>query len=370
MANRFERARQELIATPALVIDLPTIEHNLQRLHCYAKQHGLQVRPHTKTHKSRRLARMQIEHGSVGLTVAKLGEAEVMAAESNDLLIAYPAIDPDRRRRVAELAKSHTIRVAVDSSYGISVLAAAAEAAGSTIGILIDLNIGFPRTGAATPKIALELAQQVAQAGKSLRLDGILFYPGHVWAPADQQAEILTQIDQRLAETIALWEAHGLTANIVSGGSTPTAFQSHMIRRQTEIRPGTYIYNDMNTVRAGYCTLDDCAAAVIATVVSTAVPGKCVIDAGNKTLTSDRNVLQPETGFGHVVEYPDAQIVRLSEEHGEIDFAACDSLPQLGERVTIIPNHICPCVNLQNHAYLQTADGIEQDSVDARGLLT
>ncbi|MCC9605540.1 D-TA family PLP-dependent enzyme [Blastopirellula sp. JC732] len=369
MVNRFELAKQELVATPALVVDLPTVERNLQRLHSYADQHGLKVRPHTKTHKSRRFARMQVEHGSVGLTVAKLGEAEVMGQESSDILIAYPAIDPDRRRRVAELARTHTVRVAVDSQYGVSVLAAAAEAAGTTIGILVDLNIGFPRTGVPTPAAALELAQQVVQAGKHLRLDGILIYPGHVWAPADQQEEILTQIDQKLAETIELWQAHGLSVDIVSGGSTPTAFQSHFVRSLTEIRPGTNIFNDMNTVRAGFCELDDCAAAVIATVVSTAVPGKCVIDAGNKTLTSDRNVLQPDSGHGHVVEYPQARIIRLSEEHGEIDFSGCDQTPQLGERVTIIPNHICPCVNLQDQFYLQTPEGIEKLNVDARGLL-
>ncbi|PQO30155.1 D-TA family PLP-dependent enzyme [Blastopirellula marina] len=370
MVNKFELAKAELVATPSLVVDLPTVEKNLNRLHGYAAEHGLNVRPHTKTHKSRYFAELQVDHGSYGLTVAKVGEAEVMAHVSNDILIAYPAIDPERRRRAAELARECTVRVAVDSQYGVTALAAAAEKAGSTIGILVDLNVDSNRTGVATPADALQLAQQVSQAGKSLRLDGIFFYPGQIWAPADQQGESLQAVDALLAETIALWESHGLTAGIVSGGSTPTAYQSHLVRSQTEIRPGTYVFNDMNTVRAGFCELDECAAAIICTVVSTAVPGKCVIDAGNKTLTSDRNVLHPDSGHGHVIEYPQARIVRLSEEHGEVDFAGCDALPRVGDRVTVIPNHICPCVNLQDRFYLQTPETIQTLDVDARGMLS
>lgn len=370
MVNKFAMAKEALAATPSLVVDLPTVKRNLSRLHRYAAQHGLNVRPHTKTHKSRFFARLQVEHGSYGLTVAKVGEAEVMAHESNDILIAYPAIDPERRRRAAELAREHTVRIAVDSQFGVAALADAAKTAAATIGILVDVNVGSNRTGVATPADSLKLAQQVVQAGESLRLDGIFFYPGQIWAPADQQAEPLQAVDALLAETIALWESHGLIAGIVSGGSTPTAYQSHLVRSQTEIRPGTYVFNDMNTVRAGYCELDDCAAAVICTVVSTAVPGKCVIDAGNKTLTSDHNVLFPDSGHGHVIEYPQARVVRLSEEHGELDFSACDALPTVGERVTVIPNHICPCVNLQDRLYLQTPETIQTLDVDARGMLS
>ncbi|UUO07834.1 D-TA family PLP-dependent enzyme [Blastopirellula sp. J2-11] len=371
MVNPFETAKAELISTPAMVIDLPTVERNLQKLHDYAAQHGLQVRPHTKTHKSRLFARMQLKQGSRGLTVAKVGEAEVMAQESSDILIAYPAIDPDRRRRVAQLAQTHTVRVAVDSPYGVSALAAAAQKAESTIGILIDVNVGMNRTGVSTPAEALQLAQLVVQAGKALRLDGIFFYPGHIWRPADEQSESLREIDAILTEVIALWKSHGLAAGIVSGGSTPTTYQSHLLPSQTEIRPGTNIFNDMNTVCAGYCELAECAVAIVCTVVSTAVPGKCVIDAGTKTLTSDRNVTQPDSGHGHVLEYPRAKIVRLSEEHGEIDFADCETLPKIGERLTVIPNHICPCVNLQNQVFLQTPEKtIAMTDIDTRGMLS
>lgn len=361
----------ELEATPALVIDLAKVERNVARLARYVSDHGIAVRPHTKTHKSLKIATRQMRAGATGLTAAKVGEAEVMAAASRDVLIAYPAVDAYRCRRIAELARGGTtVRVAADSVEGIASLATAARNAGSTIGVLVDLDVGFHRTGAQSPAAALELGRHVARAA-SLRLDGIFFYPGHVWSPPDEQAAELKRIDELLSETIELWERSGLDASIVSGGSTPTAYQSHLVTSQTEIRPGTYIYNDMNTVRGGFCSLDDCAAGIVCTVVSAAVAGKVVIDAGTKTLTSDRNAKAPESGHGHVIEYPDATIVRLSEEHGEVDVSGCARRPEIGERVTVIPNHICPCVNLQDSVWLRHPDGsFETIGVDARGRLS
>ncbi|MGC1275117.1 MAG: alanine racemase [Planctomycetaceae bacterium] len=370
MVKRQEATNIE--ATPALVIDLPTVEKNAERLAAYAREHRLGVRPHTKTHKSFRMAALQVAVGAIGLTAAKVGEAEVMAEVASDVLVAYPAVDRHRCRRIAELARlGTTVRVALDSTEGIDAVHAAAREAGTTVGILIDLDVGFHRTGVQSPAASLELAQHVARNRDGVRLDGLFFYPGHVWSPAGEQSVELERIDAVLAETVELWRASGFEAAIVSGGSTPTAFQSHFIRTQTEIRPGTYIYNDMNTARAEFCSLDDCAATLVCTVVSTAVPGKAVIDAGTKTLTSDRNALFPDSGHGHVVEHPEAKIVRLSEEHGELDVTACEKPPRVGDRVTVIPNHICPCVNLQDRAWLRHADGtLESTSIDARGRLS
>lgn len=366
-----ERLITEMEATPALVIDLPTVDRNIKRLATYAAGHGIAVRPHTKTHKSLKMATRQLSTGATGLTAAKVGEAEIMANASDDLLIAYPAVDACRARRIAELTRRATVRVAADSTQGIESLAAAARSARSTIGILVDLDIGFHRTGVPSPADALALAQHVTRH-PSLRLDGLFFYPGHVWSPAPEQRMELQRIDTLLAETIDFLKRSGLHAAIVSGGSTPTAYQSHFVTKQTEIRPGTYIYNDMNTVRAGFCSLEDCAATLVCTVVSTAAnPGKVVIDAGTKTLTSDRNVTAAESGHGHVLEYPEATIVRLSEEHGEVDVSRCSRRPKIGERVTVIPNHICPCVNLQDSVWLRDANkGITPMPIDTRGRLS
>ncbi len=355
------------VDTPCIVIDLALAERNARRLADYARQHGLMFRPHAKTHKSLKMAELQLHSGAVGLTVAKVGEAEIMSQVCPDLLLAYPVVDPSRARRVAALARRAVMRVAVDSLESIDVLAAAAPEAGSVVGILIDLDVGFHRTGVASPAIAAELAGEVA-ARPGLRFDGLFFYPGHVLAPAEEQAQELARIDTLLGEALDRLKQRGLHASIISGGSTPTLFQSHQITRQNEIRPGTSLYNDMNTVRGGFCTLEDCAAVVAATVVSTAVPGKVVIDAGTKALTSDRNTRFPDSGHGHVFEYPQARIVRLSEEHGELDVSGCDRSPRIGERVSIIPNHICPCINLFDTVYLKRPDGVlEALPIDARG---
>ena len=358
------------LPTPAILVYGPTARRNVERLAAYAKSHGIRLRPHTKTHKSAELGRLQLEHGAVGLTVAKVGEARVMSAVCDDLLVAYPAVDPRRCQVLAELARGHTVRVALDSTEAAEALsAAAAGAAGSTVGVLVDLDVGLHRTGVQSPQEALSLAQDVSRR-PGLRLDGLFFYPGHVGGPPSPgQQDHLRAVEAKLAETLDLWARHGLRADIVSGGSTPAAYQSHLVPSMTEARPGTYIFQDMNGVRGGFATLDDCAARIVATVVSTAVPGQVVLDAGSKTLTMDRCGPAPDSGHGYVVEYPQAKIVKLTEEHGQVDVTACDRRPRVGERVSIVPNHICPCVNLQDQFWWQDREGEPPRpmNVDARG---
>jgi D-serine deaminase-like pyridoxal phosphate-dependent protein len=356
-------------ATPCLVIDAAVVRRNLKRYADYVAQHGLGLRPHTKTHKSVKLARMQLDAGAVGLTVAKAGEAQVMAEAGDDLLMAYPAVDRPRCDALAELAKKVTVRVAIDSQAAAEALADAATRAGSTIGILVDIDVGGGRTGVQTPKDALALAQFVDQQA-GLRLDGIMCYPGQVRGEPAAQTPALKQVDATLAETIDLWRQHGLAALIVSGGSTPTAMQSHLVTNLTEIRPGTYVYNDMKIVTGGYCTLDDCAARFACTVVSDAVPDQVVIDAGAKTLTYDSFGSGETLSHGYLVEYPEARVTKLSEEHGQVDMTKCDPRPRVGERVTVIPAHICPCVNLQDQVWWKENGELEALRIDARGKLS
>ncbi len=249
----------EQIATPAIIIDSTIVERNIKRMAAYAEQQDLDLRPHTKTHKSRDLAAAQMAAGAIGLTVAKVGEAEVLSEVGSDLLLAYPAIDPARTGRLAKLARHFTIRVAVDSVEAAEALAVAARRTSSTIGILVDIDVGQHRTGLQTPAAALKLAQFIDRAA-GIRLDGIMCYPGHIWLPPAEQTQALEQVSDILVESLDLWAKHGLEARIISGGSTPTAYQSHLVPEYTEIRPGTYIFNDLNTVRGGFCSLDDCAA--------------------------------------------------------------------------------------------------------------
>ena len=359
----------QTIPTPALCVDGARAKANIARLADYARARGIGVRPHTKTHKSRRVARLQIEAGALGLTAAKVGEAELMAQESNDILLAYPALDAPRTRRLAALARTHEVRVALDSAYAADAMAQAAREAQATVGVLVDIDVGLGRTGVQGARAALELAQIVARTA-GLRFDGLFCYPGHIWQRADEQAEPLGKVAAILQQTIDLCARSGLECGVVSGGSTPTLFQSHLVPQQTEIRPGTSVYNDMNTVRGGFCALDDCAAFLLCTVVSDAVPGHVVIDAGSKTLGADSCVPAPESGFGFLPDFPDARVARLSEEHGQIEVTACPTRPQLGERVRVIPNHVCPCVNLQDAFWWLENGDLEAVRVDARGLLS
>jgi D-serine deaminase-like pyridoxal phosphate-dependent protein len=357
------------LPTPALILNGATVRRNVKRLADYAANVHLKVRPHTKTHKLRRLAHLQLEHGANGLTAAKVSEAEAISDPGQDILLAYPPVGRFRAERVANLARSRTVRAALDSLAGVEMMSSAAGAADSTVSLLVDIDVGLGRTGVQTPAESLALAQAIDRA-PNVRLDGIMIYPGHVWEVPDQQARPMNAISELLQETLALWRRHGLTADIVSGGSTPTAFQSHLIPELTEIRPGTYVFNDMNTVRGGFCTLDDCAARIIATVISDAVPGQVVIDAGSKTLTKDMNVTMAESGFGHVVEFPGARINKLSEEHAQIDVTSCNAKPAVGARITVIPNHICPCVNLQDAVWWhEPNEPLQLLHVDARGKL-
>jgi D-serine deaminase-like pyridoxal phosphate-dependent protein len=358
------------LPTPALVVEGAIVSRNIQRLTDYASKHKIGIRPHTKTHKSRFVARMQLEAGAIGLTVAKVGEAEQLQEEAADLLMAYPAIDPARCRRLAEIARTQTMRVVVDSSYGIEALAAAARSAGSTIGLLVEIDVGMGRTGVASAEASWELAQLISQT-KGVRLDGILCYPGQIWNPIAEQAAPLAAVAAKLQQSIDLWKINGLEAKIVSGGSTPTAFQSHLVKQYTEIRPGTYVFNDMNTYRGGYCALEDCAARIICTVVSTAVQNQIVIDGGTKTFTSDVCLPARDSGHGYIVEYPQAKLTRLSEEHGQMDVSQCEKRPKIGERVSVVPNHICPCVNLQDAIWWHGANSsLQRINVDARGKLS
>jgi D-serine deaminase-like pyridoxal phosphate-dependent protein len=358
------------VPTPAIVIDAQIVRRNLKRMADYTKAHGLNLRPHTKTHKSRTIGRMQRELGAIGLTVAKPGEAEVMAEVCDDVLMAYPAVDAARAAQIAALARRIKITIALDSTVAADVMSEAANSAGTNVGVLVDIDAGLHRTGVQGPQAALALAQHVARK-PGLELEGLLFYPGQVGGTAADQLPMLAGIDALLGETLSLWSRSGLEARIISGGSTPAAYQSHHVKRLTEIRPGTYVFNDMNCVHGGFgIALDDCAARIVCTVMSDAVPGQIVIDAGSKALTQDRCGPAPDSGFGCVVELPGATITRLSEEHGQVDVRNCSGrIPKVGERVSVIPNHICPCVNLQDRVYWREPGGQEPRplEVDARG---
>lgn len=360
-----QRIPLDAVPTPYVRIDPAIVASNIRRMADYARQHALRLRPHAKTHKSLRIAGLQLAGGACGLTVAKPSEAEVMSRVCQDLLVAYPIVTADKARRLAVLAAGGTkITVAVDSPQSVMVLAREAVAAGIRFDLLVDVNLGYGRTGILETAAVLRLARMI-ETTDGVEFAGLFFFPGDLMGPPASQSEGIERQAERLAEFLDKLKADGREVRVVSGGSTPTAAQSHLNPLLTEIRPGTYIYNDRMCVTGGHATIDQCAARVVATVVSTAVEGQVVIDAGSKTLTSDGAV--HAEGFGHVVEYPRAVVRRLSEEHGMVDVSACDSRPEVGQRLTLIPNHICPCINLTDVTYWVDGDQAMAVPVDTRG---
>ncbi len=305
--------------TPALYVDLDVLERNIARMQDHCRAWGVGLRPHVKTHKTPEIARMQLDAGAIGITVAKVGEAEVLPGD--DVLVAYPVLKP-KLARLRELAKTRAMTVAVDS------VAVARDLQG--IATLVEVDVGVGRCGAQSP----EQAVAIARACSDFR--GILYWPS--WLDAAGFRAACVTIDAVLD---ALSRA-GFAAKIVSGGSTPGAAKTPLIPRTTEIRPGTYVFYDASSLEANCCTLEDCALRVLTTVVSTAVPSQCVIDAGSKTLSSDATV---GTGtFGHVVGRP--WIVRkLNEEHGYVE---TQGPAKVGEKVWLVPSHVCPAVNLHD----------------------
>jgi D-serine deaminase-like pyridoxal phosphate-dependent protein len=354
--------------TPALVIDLDIMERNLARVASYAKEHSLRLRPHTKTHKSPEIGRRQLDLGAAGLTVAKTTEGEVMLNSGTpDLLIAYPVVGPKKVARAVELAHRTYVTVALDSFECARTLSEAAQAAGVGIGVLVEFDAGLRRAGV-PPEDVLPLVKSVSSLPNIL-WEGLAFYPGHIKALDDTgrvQLSALQSLVPRLVESL---EKEGLPPRIVSGGSTPLLWQSHLVPGLNEIRPGTYVFNDRNTLRMGACAMEDCAATIHATVV-TAQNGRAMIDGGSKTFSSDGSTAPDAEGYGEVLDAPGARFHRMNEEHGYLDTAQCDRTLKVGDRVRVLMNHVCTSVNLQERIYGVRGETVEEIfEVEGRGKL-
>jgi D-serine deaminase-like pyridoxal phosphate-dependent protein len=356
--------------TPALLIDLDIMERNLRKLADYSAQHNLRVRPHTKTHKIPALARKQLDLGAAGLTVAKVGEAEVMlAAEPKDLLVAYPIIGRKKLDRLMEVARRAAVTVSLDSLFVARQLSEAAQAAGVEIGVLAEVDVGLGRVGVLPGPALLDLIRNIHGLPK-LRFEGIAFYPGQIKILDQAGEQALDHLAGLLERTLGDIRAAGFEVRIVSGGSTPTLFHSHRLPGLNEIRPGTYIFNDRNTMLSEACALDECAASILVTVVSTAKAGQMIVDGGSKTFSSDRPVGNTEVSFGHVVEAPDAVFTKMNEEHGFVELRKSASQFTAGDRVRIIPNHVCVAMNLHESVYGVRDGAVEHVwRVEGRGKL-
>ena len=345
--------------TPAVVVDLDVMERNLREMAAYCRSHNLRLRPHTKTHKIPELARTQIESGASGITVAKLGEAEVMlAAGITDLLIAYPIAGAQKTKRLAELAERANITVALDSEDVARAISDATSSRGSKVGVLVELDVGFRRCGVTNETQLLELAQKVSSL-PGLEFRGVMFFPGNFSVGPDERAALRTRVNELLDRCVDAFERARVPLPVVSGGSTPSRYESDRFHGVNEVRPGTYIFNDRNTVGVSAASVSDCALSVLVTVVSNSVPGHAVIDGGSKTFSSDRYQAEDERGFGLVKEDPAAELERLSEEHGHLNIERSERRYRIGDRLTIIPNHVCSTVNMHDEIYGVRGEQVE-----------
>jgi D-serine deaminase-like pyridoxal phosphate-dependent protein len=352
--------------TPALVIDLDIAEANTRRVVAHLASHGVALRPHAKTHKSVEIGRGQLANGSKGLTVGNLGEAEVFVASGlTDLFIAYPiwAEGPKAARLRALHDRATSLRVGVDSVVGAEALGAAVAGARQPLDVVIEIDPGNKRTGVVGSEAAVEVARAARAAG--LRVVGVFTHGGHSYASPEARTSAAADEVRSLDAAAAALRAAGFDCAVVSAGSTPTML-SAVGGPVTEMRAGTYVLGDRQQAVLGSTAPETIAVHVAATVVSASIPGQVVIDAGAKTLTKD--VAPYLRGHGAIAGYPDAVIERVSDYHGVVRIPTGTPAPHVGEVLAIVPNHVCPVVDLRDSFIaVRGAAVVGTLPVDARG---
>jgi D-serine deaminase-like pyridoxal phosphate-dependent protein len=363
------------LETPHLLIDGAKMDRNIEKMAGIAGERGVKLRPHVKTHKIPAFAGRQLESGAAGITVAKVSEAEVMAEGGiRDIFIAYPLVTESKIRRAIRLSKEGVrLVMGVDSLEGGRRLSRVAGLEDLELEVRLEVDTGLRRTGVPLDG-AVELGAGISLL-ENLRLGGIYTYRGAVLEDGVptldleraglEEGVLMVSVAERMRE-------RGIEVEDVSLGSTPTAEYAAEVEGVTEIRPGTYVFYDRMQAKLGACSLEECAASVVATVVSRPHEELAIIDGGSKTFATDvppgKEPLNLE-GFGHVVGYPGAVLERVTEEHGMMLLSRDHDL-EVGDTVRIIPNHVCSTVNLHDEVYLVDEDGgVERVKVAARGKL-
>jgi D-serine deaminase-like pyridoxal phosphate-dependent protein len=351
--------------TPALVVDLDRMERNIERIAVGAKASGKSVRPHAKTHKCPQIGKMQIAAGAVGLTVAKVGEAEVMADSGiTNLFIANQIVGAPRLKRLVALVSQAEIIVGADSVEGVRPISEAAQAAGVVIPVRIEVDTGLGRAGTRSQEETLALAAAIADL-PGVSLEGLFTHEGHMYTVgAEERTGTANAIAQYLGELRSRLENQGTPVATVSVGSTPGFVAMAEQDGLDELRPGTYIFSDRMQMRMG-ADYDWCALTVLATVTSVRSDGRVILDSGSKSMASDKPF--PDGSCGMVLDCPDLQFVGMSEEHGHLLAPAGHGL-RVGDKLRVIPNHVCTCVNMHERMWGCRGETVEAEwPVAARG---
>jgi D-serine deaminase-like pyridoxal phosphate-dependent protein len=359
--------------TPVLLLEAPVMHDNIARMAAATNASGKDLRPHAKTHKMPRIGQLVVDAGAVGLQLAKLGEAEVFVdAGAQDIFISNPIVGDLKIGRLLDLAERITISTSLDSMAVAAPLGAAAAARGLTLPVVIEIDTGQHRTGVIPDERAMALAEGVAGTD-GLRLKGVMTHQGHAYAASteDELAAIDSDVHRQMVGIAASIEASGIDCPLVSVGSTATSRFDAVADGITEVRPGMYVFNDATVVGHGHATWEQTAVWAVATVVSRQDPRRAVVDAGSKVLASDGLHVggTPDT-FGSVMGHPGHVVERVTEELGMLSIPP-ESPLKVGDRVAIVPNHICTAVNLADEVLVSEGGRIvDRWRVEARGKVT
>ncbi|WP_230875596.1 alanine racemase [Paenibacillus campinasensis] len=366
--NASGKDREQMnVSTPAVVVDLDIAERNIRRMADVVRSAGIRHRPHIKTHKSVYFARKQLEAGCAGITCAKLGEAEVMAeAGIDDILIAFPIIGADKQERLFRLAQHTQVTCVADSLEAAVSVSQVGERLQRTIPLYIEVDGGIGRCGRQPGQDTAEFALQICDL-PGIEVVGVLSYAGQIYAEQSREdiREMAKQEACLLKQSADMIRANGMTLPVVSGGSSLSSKFAQDLDGVTEVRAGNYLFHDVGQLSMGMVGVEDCALRVVTTVVSTPAPGRAIIDAGSKTLTTD--TMPFSKGYGYIVEHPEIEIFKLNEEHGFLRYPPELSV-RIGQQLTIIPNHACVIPNLCDEV-LGVRDGevVLSIKIDARG---
>lgn len=365
------KSKYSFIDTPALLIDYDIMIKNIRDMQKKANEYKVKLRPHTKTHRMPQLAKIQKIEGASGITVAKLGEAVIMAENGlDDIFIANEVVGMSKVKKIRELNRRIKIKIGVDNEYQIDQLQEVFKDEEKGIEVLIEIEVGENRTGVITDEQLIKLAKYINQKDKVI-LKGVFSHEGHSYnvENVEECIKVAIESQKRTLRAANLVRDLGIEIDTVSVGATPSLMNGGIIDGITEIRPGTYILMDVGQGNA-ISDFSRCAAAVLATVISKPTKERVVVDSGAKALTAYtcNNGICAATGYGLIKNTNNIRLNGVFDEHGMIydkDFR--DNI-NVGDKIEIIPNHICPTCNLYDKAYL-VSDGeiIEVIPVLCRG---
>ncbi len=350
------------VGTPKLLLDTKLMGSNMQRMAGMCRTKGIGLRPHTKTHKNPEIATWQMESGAMGVSVARVWEAEMMVhAGIPDVLIANVVMDPDKLSRLADLTREARVTALVDSSESVEALDRAARSRGVKVPVLVEVDTGNHRLGVWGEGELGLLAGEILQA-ENLEFDGLLNYPGHI-SHHLSGAELRAQSIDNARTFVGFAEflsGKGIPVRTMSAGSTPTAEHEMEIKGITDVRPGTYLLNDLRRVVAGCASIEDCAATIYATVISRR-GSHAIANIGQRLLSNDTVEISPlrpgsredlRQVIGLIKHRPGAFVDKVWDEHISVDFSLAGQTPRPGERVEIIPAHVCPSTEAFRQALL------------------